>query len=82
MPDALIDEWMNPGDVYTYLRRKRALSSVYAALNDGSLHGHQHGGKTGRWFIKRACVDAWIQNRDGRDVCGCRGLKLLARRVS
>lgn len=50
--------WMTPEEVMEYSRT--GSSEVYAALNDGSLLGHQRKAG-GRWRVHRDDVDTWIR---------------------
>lgn len=48
---------MSPSEAAEESRRHR--QTIYVALEDGSLHGTQRV-KRGRWLIKEACLDAWL----------------------
>lgn len=50
------------------------MMTVTGALRRGDLHGHQPK-PGGRWQVKPASVDAWLQGGDGYKVCGCGDLR-------
>jgi hypothetical protein len=60
---------LSPVEAAAIARKHR--QTIYYALEDGTLHGTQRV-KRGRWLIKEACLDAWI------DGVPCEHQKALA----
>jgi hypothetical protein len=59
----------------------RHTTTVTVALQRGDLHGHQRM-RRGRWQVKSASVDAWLQGGDSYAACGCGDLPTVRKRKS
>lgn len=55
---------ISPDEAAVIAHRHR--QTIYVALEDGSLHGTQRV-KRGRWLIKAACLDAWLDGVECAD---------------
>lgn len=73
-------EWLNTKQAAAHARRCE--DTIRDAAQCGDLHGHQPGGRRGRWVFKPEAVDAWMTGRDGASACGCQRLKVVGRRAA
>lgn len=55
---------LSPDEAAVVARKHR--QTIYVALEDGTLHGTQRV-KRGRWLIKAACLDAWLDGVECAD---------------
>lgn len=76
MSASKIIDWLTPQQVHE--RTGYHPDTVRRLLENGVLHGHQPGGRKGRWSVNALAVDAWIQGADGKAACGCRRLRRAA----